>query len=85
LNSSEKRHRQSEKRRVHNHMIKSRVRTGVKKFLQTVQAGDKSSAETSFSTVIKLIDSAASKGVYTRNTVARTKSRLHKKLNSLAS
>jgi len=66
-------------------MIKSRVRTGVKKFLQTVQAGDKSSAETSFSTVIKLIDSAASKGVYTRNTVARTKSRLHKKLNSLAS
>jgi len=48
-----------------------------------VEAKDANEAQTCFTEVIKLIDSAANKGVFPRNTADRKKSRLHKMLNSL--
>lgn len=83
--SAAKRQRQNEKRRVRNRSVKSRIHTEKRKFLEAIETKDNEVAEVHFAQVIKLIDSAANKGVYPRNTADRKKSRLHKKLNSLQS
>ena len=64
-------------------MVRSRIHTEKRKFLSAVEENDTQTAQQKFADVIKLIDSAASKGVYQRNTANRRKSRLHKMLNSL--
>lgn len=81
--SAAKRHRQSEKKRLMNRAVRSKVRSGMKKFLDAVDSKNKDSASEQLQVVTKLIDTAAGKGVYHKNTAARTKSRLHKKLNSM--
>ena len=81
--SAAKRHRQNEKRRQGNRIVRSRIHTEKRKFLSAVEDNDTQTAQQKFADVIKLIDSAASKGVYQRNTANRKKSRLHKMLNSL--
>ncbi len=70
---------------MQNRTIRSRIHTEKRKFLESVEAKDKDGAEARFAEVIKLIDSAAGKGVYPRNTADRKKSRLHKMLNSFQS
>ncbi len=82
--SAAKRHRQSERRRVANRAVRSQVRSGIKKFVDAVDTENKDSASEQLQVVTKLIDTAAGKGVYHKNTAARTKSRLHKKLNAMA-
>lgn len=81
--SAAKRYRQSEKRRLRNKAVRSRVRSSIRRFREAVEANDKSVAETRFQEVTKLIDSAAGKGVYHKNTAARTKSRLSHHLQKL--
>jgi small subunit ribosomal protein S20 len=49
-----------------------------------VDANSKDAATEQLLVVTKLIDTAAGKGVYHKNTAARTKSRLHKKLSGMA-
>ena len=82
--SAEKRERQNVKRRMHNRMIKSSVRTQIKKFDAAVQAKDKDAAKVAMDLSFKLLDSAASKGVLHKNTASRKKSRLYKALAKLA-
>lgn len=82
-NASEKRHRQSLKRRLRNRSAKSRVRTEIRKLLSQVQAGDETASKQQFVLVTKLVDTAAGKGVWHKRTAARTKSRLQKKVNAL--
>ena len=81
--SAAKRYRQSEKRRLRNKGVRSRVRTGIRRFHEAIAANDKSAAESQLLEVTKLIDTAAGKGVYHKNTAARTKSRLNKHLQKL--
>ena len=78
-----KRHRQNIKRRIRNRSIRSRVRTSIKAFESAVEGKDRTSAEHRFADFVKLIDTAAGKGLYHRNTAARKKSRLHKRLAAL--
>ncbi|MBN2656751.1 MAG: 30S ribosomal protein S20 [Spirochaetales bacterium] len=80
-----KRHRQSLTRRMRNKTIKSSVRTSIKAFEVAVKKHDREAAEVNFNKFVKLIDTAAGKGVYHRNTAARKKSRLHKVLVGMAS
>ena len=68
---------------MRNRSAKSRIHTEKRKFLEAVEAKDANEAQTRFTEVAKLIDSAANKGVFPRNTADRKKSRLHKMLNSL--
>mgnify|MGYP006288349835 FL=1 len=82
--SAEKRHRQSQKRRIHNRAVRSKVRSSIREFIAAVDSKDPTSAESRFQSAVKLMDGARQKGVYHKNTVARTKSRLHKKLKSLS-
>lgn len=81
--SAAKRYRQSEKRRLRNKAVRSRVRSSIRRFREAIDANDKKEAESRFQEVAKLIDTAAGKGVYHRNTAARTKSRLSKHLQKL--
>lgn len=78
--SAEKRLRQSLKRRIHNRSIKNRVRTSVKGFEAAVAKNDKATAQASYSEFVKLADTAAGKGVFHKNTIARKKSRLNNAL-----
>ncbi len=82
--SAEKRHRQSIERRMRNRKAKSEIRTVVRRFTSLVGSKKKDEAEKEFDSVKKFLDTACQRGILHKNTVARKKSRLAKKLNSLA-
>jgi small subunit ribosomal protein S20 len=72
-----------EKKTLRNNMIKSGYRTAVRKFEEAVNANDVAKAESLFVDATKKIDMACTKGVIVKNTAARKKSRLAKKLNAI--
>ena len=72
-----------EKKTLRNNMIKSAYKTAVKNFEAAVAEGDVKKAETLFSEATKKIDQACTKGVIVKNTAARKKSSLSKKLNAM--
>ena len=72
-----------EKKTLRNNMIKSSYRTAVKKFEQAVEAGKKDEATALLKDATKKIDQACTKGVIVKNTAARKKSNLAKKLNEM--
>lgn len=80
--SAEKRMRQEQKRRAHNRMVKSIVKTNVTKARQAIASGLDS--EAAVRAAVSELDKAAKKGVIHRNNAARRKSRLMKQLNTLA-
>lgn len=81
--SAAKRYRQSVLRRLRNRQVKSEVKTAVKKFTTQADTKQKDAAAQAFLEVQKLLDSAGSKGVLHKKTIARKKSRLARRLNSL--
>ncbi|HEY1354017.1 MAG TPA: 30S ribosomal protein S20 [Ktedonobacteraceae bacterium] len=78
--SAAKRMRQEQKRRLHNRMVKSVVKTNVTKARQAIASGV--DAETSVRAAVSELDRAAKKGVIHHNNAARRKSRLMKQLNA---
>ena len=86
--SAEKRHRQSEERRLRNKAAKSAVRTSAKKFVVLAHKSGRNPteigvAETALKDMIKKIDTAAQKGIIKKNTAARKKSRMQRLFNSI--
>jgi small subunit ribosomal protein S20 len=79
--SAEKRMRQERKRRTHNRMVKSIVKTQITKARQAITGGAPDSEEAVRAAVSEL-DRAAKKGVIHKNNAARRKSRLMKQLNA---
>jgi small subunit ribosomal protein S20 len=84
IKSAKKRTLVIEKKTVQNRIIKSQVKTEIKKFLAVVATGDKAAATELFPSVCSTIDGAVSKGVLKKNTAANKKSGLQKKLNAMA-
>ncbi len=78
--SAIKRNRQSEKRRAHNKVFRSRVRTLIKKARVEITKGDVDSAVEAARAAIRDLDMAASRGTIHSNNAARRKSRLMKQL-----
>jgi len=75
--------RQSERRRQRNRTVRSKVRSAVK--LGRTALGEKSAvARESVSDAIRTLDKAVSKGAIHRNTAARKKSSLARRLAALA-
>ncbi len=72
-----------EKKTLRNNMIKSEYKTAVKKFEQAVENKDMENIDALFSLATKKIDQACTKGVIVKNTAARKKSNLAKKLNAI--
>ena len=88
--SAEKRHRQSEERRLKNKSVKSSVRTSAKKFVVLAQKSGRSPVDVeqagiALRDMIKKIDKAAQKGIIKKNTAARKKSRMQRLYNSIKS
>ena len=79
--SAEKRHRKSEERRLYNKSVKSAVRTSVKKFAVLAQKKDPG-AEAALKLMIKKLDTAAGKGIISKNAAARKKSRMTRFYNT---
>ncbi len=81
---SRKRARQAEKRRQHNASLRSMVRTYIKKVVAAVETGDQNAAQEAFKTAQPILDSSVNKGIFHKNKIARTKSRLSKRIADLA-
>ncbi|MEL3905931.1 MAG: 30S ribosomal protein S20 [Treponema sp.] len=79
--SAIKRHKQSEVRRIHNKAVKSSARTCAKKYTAAVVAKDAESAGTLLRELAHQLDTAARKGIITKNAAARKKSRMQKLYN----
>ena len=84
IKSAEKRLRQDARRRVANKAKKSSMRTWMRKLNEAVQKGDKTSAAALLPTVFQHIDKAAKSGCIKRNTAARKKSLVARRVNTLA-
>ena len=80
IKSAKKRVKVSEKKNLRNRVVKSGVRTAVKKFDAAVQA-DPASAAAVLNETTSAIDKAAAKGVMHKNAANRRKARLAKRLN----
>jgi small subunit ribosomal protein S20 len=85
IKSAIKRNRQAEKRRVTNRSVKTRVNTARTKFLQAVEEGDASMAESSYRAYCSVLDKATKSGVITLRGVSRRKSRGAQKLAAVQS
>ena len=81
IKSAIKRTKIIEKKTLQNNMVKSSYKTAVKKFETAIESGNVAEAETLFVEATKKIDQACTKGVIVKNTAARKKSSLSKKLN----
>lgn len=81
--SGMKRHRQSEKRRLANRARRSTIRTFTKKAVTAAEGGDFESAAKFQKVVQGLVDRAAKVSIYHKNTAARKKSRLARRIGSL--
>ena len=77
IKSAQKRIKVTEKKTLQNKMVKSALKTAIKKFEAAVAANNAEEAT-------KSLDMAAQKGVVHQNMAARKKSRLAAKLNAMA-
>ena len=74
--SAIKRHNQSEVRRMQNRSTKSEVRTTARKYTEAVHAANAETAAALLRELSSQLDSAARKGILTKNSAARKKSRM---------
>ena len=72
-----------DKKTAQNNMIKTGYRTAVRKVEEAITAGNAEDAKKLFVDATKKIDQACTKGVIKKNTAARKKSNLAKKLNAI--
>lgn len=83
IKSAKKRVKVTEKKNLRNRMVKSGVRTSVKKFEAAV-AADPATANVQLNATASAIDKAVTKGVISKNAANRKKARLAKQLNKAA-
>lgn len=75
--------RSTERRRLRNRAVKTRLRRLEKKYLAAVLKGDRQEATTAFREVASALDKSVKTGVLPRANVNRKKSRLSVRLNQL--
>ena len=83
IQSAKKRVKVSEKKNLRNRIVKTGMRTSIRKF-DAAMAADPKNAENQLSLTSSVIDKAASKGVIHKNAANRKKARLAKQLNKAA-
>ncbi|CAN5689604.1 MAG: 30S ribosomal protein S20 [Actinomycetota bacterium] len=83
IKSQIKRNLQNEKRRVRNKGVRSELRTRTRNALTSADSGGADRDE-ALRLAVKRIDQAASKGVIHKNTAARRKSRLMRRVSAAA-
>ena len=81
--SAKKRVRQSVKRRALNRWRKDRIKTQIRSFLKAVQAHDVELAEAEYRKTVSLLDKVSHTSTLHKNTAARRKSRLSRRLKAM--
>ena len=84
IKSAKKRIKVIESKTLRNKMIKSKVKTVIKKVEAAIASGDKAAAQENLTAAISEINKAASKGIYHKNNAARKVSRLTLAVNKMA-
>ena len=84
IKSGLKRVEVAERNRQRNISIKSAVKTATKKTVEAIVSKNEDVVKTALPAALSQIDKAVSKGIIHKNTAARKKSRLMKKLNKLS-
>ena len=79
-----KRARQNAGQRDRNMSLRSELRTAIKHVRKAISSSDKTNAQTVFRASVATIDSIADKGIIHKNKAANLKSKLTKRVNSLA-
>jgi small subunit ribosomal protein S20 len=80
--SAEQRARNSARKSLQNHMVKSRLHNLEKKYAELLGAGKKEDAAATFRVLSSMLDKAAKTGVIHRARANRSKSRLSVRLNA---
>ena len=83
IKSAKKRVKVIQVKTLRNQIIKSALKTAIKRFELTAATGDKSKADVAFRLAVKKIDMATAKGVMHKNTASRRKSKLAVALNGV--
>ncbi|MDO5147370.1 MAG: 30S ribosomal protein S20 [Eubacteriales bacterium] len=84
IKSAKKRISVIEKKTLRNKVIKSKVKTCIKKVDAAIAENNKEAAQAALLVAVSEIDKATSKGVYHKNTASRKISRLTKAVNKIA-
>jgi len=80
--STLKRVRQAEKHRLRNQSVETKIKTYITKLEAALPSKDKEGINKILKEAIKVISSAASKGIIHKNTASRKISRITKKVNA---
>ena len=83
IKSAKKRILVNRSKALRNQMVKSQLKTSIKKFNAAVDAGDKTLASELYRVVIKKVDQAVAHGILHKNNAARKKSALTLKYNAM--
>ena len=73
----------TESKTMQNKMLKSALKTCMKKYEAALAAGDKTAAEETYKVAVKKLDQAVAKGILHKNNAARKKSQYTVKLNTI--
>ena len=84
IKSAKKRVLVSEKAALRNRMVKSQVKTTIRRFDEALRAGDAAAADKAYLTAVSTVDKAAGKGVIHHNAADRKKAQLAKKRTAAA-
>ena len=84
IKSAKKRVKVIETKTLRNKMLKTQLRTAMKKYEAAVEAGDKAVAMETYKAAVKKLDKAVCQGLLHKNAAARKKSQFTKKMNTLA-
>jgi small subunit ribosomal protein S20 len=84
IKSAKKRISVIETKTLRNKMIKSKIKTVIKKVEADIASGDKAAAQASLKVATSEIGKAASKGIYHKNNAARKVARLSAAVSKMA-
>ena len=84
IKSAKKRVNVTEVKTLQNKMVKTALKTAMKKYEAAVASGDKEAATKTYAVAIKKLDVAAAKGLVHKNNAARKKSQYTLLLNNMA-
>jgi small subunit ribosomal protein S20 len=83
IKSAKKRVKVIEAKTMQNKMLKTALKTSMKKYEAALASGDKAAAAETYKAAVKKIDQAVAKGILHKNNAARKKSNFTVKLNKL--
>lgn len=84
IKSAKKRVTVTKVKNLQNQIVKSALKTVLKKYDAAVASGDKQAAEAAYKVAVKAVDQAAAKHIMHKNNAANKKSALTLKLNAMA-